>query len=270
MTSKNNHPKVVTKPDKTFIATFTITPEEIASAHQETLQSIQKDFETKGFRKGKAPLEVIKQNISESKIIEEILSHLVSHTYSHIIQDNNLKPVIQPQVKILNPPITLDKEWQVEIIGCELPETKLDPKYKTAIKKVNGNKDDENKKLTEIMDILAKNSQVDIPEILIKADVEKKLADLIDQTQQAGLTVSQYLKNRQQTAEEYQKNLEVQVKNEWIINLAIDNIAKTEKIEVSQSEVDELVKKNNQLGQNLNLVYYLLTQQKVFDFLRKL
>lgn len=270
MTTKNNTPKIVTKPDKTFTINLTLTTEEINSGYQSTLKSIQSDFEIKGFRKGKAPLDVVKQNISESKVIEEVLSHLISHAYSHIITDNKLKPIIQPQVKILNPPITLDKEWQVEITGCELPETTLNPKYKDEVRKINLSKDDDNQKLTNIMESMVKNSKVDMPSILIKADVEKKLADLVDQTQQAGLTVAQYLKNRQQTVEQYQANLEVQVKNEWITNLAIDKIAKEEKLEVSQQEVDELVNKNKQLAQNLNLVYYLLTQQKVFEFLKKL
>jgi hypothetical protein len=52
--------------------------------------------------------------------------------------------------------------------------------------------------------------------------------------------------------------------------LAIDSIAREQKLTVNEEEVKTLVAKNQQLASNLNLVYYLLTQQKVFDYLKKL
>jgi FKBP-type peptidyl-prolyl cis-trans isomerase (trigger factor) len=96
------------------------------------------------------------------------------------------------------------------------------------------------------------------------------MSQLVDQVQQAGLTVNQYLKTKNLTLEQYQENLKKQVKNEWITNLAIDSIARDQKLTVSEEEVKTLVAKNQQLASNLNLVYYLLTQQKVFDYLKKL
>jgi FKBP-type peptidyl-prolyl cis-trans isomerase (trigger factor) len=261
---------MTTKNDKTFVLNFTLSLADISSTTEHVLKEIQADFETKGFRKGKAPLDTVRKNIPETKLIEEVLTHLVSEEYQKEVTAQKLHPIIQPQVKVLNPPITFDKEWRLEITGCELPEITLDPKYTTDIKKINASADDANKKLTATMEALVKHSTVEIPEILIKADVENKLSQLVDQTQQAGLTVVQYLKSRNQTLEQYQEILKVQIKNEWITNLAIDNIAKAEKLEVSQKEVDELVAKNQQLAKNLNLVYYLLTQQKVFEFLKKL
>jgi FKBP-type peptidyl-prolyl cis-trans isomerase (trigger factor) len=256
--------------DKTFVLSLTLSNDNIANTYQEVLKSAQSDFENKGFRKGKVPLEIVKSGLSENKIIEEVLTQIVSKTYSQKVQEHHLHPVIQPQIKIQNPPLTFDKDWLIEITGCELPETTLDPKYTEEIKKINQTKDDDNKKINTTIGVLIKHSQVDIPEILIKADLENKLSQLVDQTQQAGLTVSQYLKSKNQTLEQYQQDLKLSIRNEWVTNLAIDHIAKENKIEVSQKEVDDLISKNKQLSQNLNLVYYLLTQQKVFDYLKKL
>ncbi len=61
-----------------------------------------------------------------------------------------------------------------------------------------------------------------------------------------------------------------QLIKEWTLNLAISQIAKEQKIEVSEKEVTDISTSNPSLGKNINFIYYLLTQQKVFDFLKKI
>lgn len=256
--------------DKTFILTLKLNQQDIDATYQKVLKSVQSDFENKGFRKGKVPLDMVKSGIDETKIIEEVLTTLISEIYSQKIKEYDLHPVIQPQVKVLNPPVIFGKDWDVEITGCELPDTNIDPKYKDEIKKINLSQENDNQKLNLTIESLIKNSTVEIPEILIKADIDAKLSQLVDQTNQAGLTVSQYLKSKNQTLEQYQEKLQIQIKNEWITNLAIDFIAKDQKIEVTEAEANELISKNKQFSQNPNLVYYLLTQQKVFDYLKSI
>ncbi len=256
--------------DKTFVITVKLAKDNIDATYQKVLSSVQSDYETKGFRKGKVPLNIVKSNVDETKIIEEVLTTLISEIYSQKIKEYNLHPVIQPMVKILNPPIIFGKDWEVEITGCELPQTTIDSKYIQEVKDINQSKETDEKKLNLTIGSLIKHSTVDIPEILIKADVEAKLSHLIDQTNQAGMTVNQYLKSKNQTLEQYQDQLKTQVKNEWVTNLAIDFIAKEQKIAVTKEEADSLIAKNKQFEQNSNLVYYLLTQQKVFDYLKSL
>ncbi len=267
---KNTLSNLQKNKDKTFVLKVTLTPSETNSTYETVLKSIQTNFESKGFRKGKAPIEYVKANVSQEKIIEEILSTLISEKYNAVLKEEDLHPIVQPQVKILNPPLIFDKEWQVEVTGCELPEIKLEDKYIEEVKLINASKDEAKVKLDKTISSLIKHSKVEIPTLLINADLENKLSQLIDQTRQAGLTVSQYLKSRNQTIEQYQEELSKQINQEWITNLAIDSIAKSQKITVTEKEVDEIVSKNSQLSSNLNLVYYLLTQQKVFDHLKTL
>jgi FKBP-type peptidyl-prolyl cis-trans isomerase (trigger factor) len=256
--------------DKSFILTLSLSQNEIAASRQLVLTKAQSEYEAKGFRKGKAPLDVVTASIPEAHLIEEVLNDLLTKKYTTKINEYKLHPVVQPQVKILNPPITFDKDWQVEITGCELPQITLDSKYQDEVKKINTGKENDNEKLNLTIESIIKHSQVELPSILIKADLDNKMSQLVDQTQQAGLTISQYLKSKNLTLEQYQENLEKQIKNEWITNLAIDSIAHDQKLVVTEEEVKSLISKNQQLAQNLNLVYYLLTQQKVFDYLKKL
>ena len=276
---KTNTNDLEKQKNKTFILRIVLTKEEIDKEYQSTLKSVQSSFETKGFRKGKAPLDLVEQQISKPKIIEDVASHLISHAYDQKVKENGLKPIIQPQIKITNPPISLDKDWEIEIVGCELPEITIDPKYQADIVEINsknqpsktdGDHDHKHDNLDEILDVLTKHCQVDLPQILIDSDMENRMSQLIDQVAQAGITVAQYLKTKNQTLDQYKAVITGQITKEWIINLAIDKISKDQKIEVAKEEVENLLKQNPKMAQNPNFVYYLITQQKVFEYLQHL
>lgn len=256
--------------DKTFVITGTFSVAQVSATYDKVLASAQANFESKGFRKGKAPLNIVKENIHEHRIIEEILTTLITKLYSDVVTEKQLHPIVQPQIKVVNPPLELDKEWKVEMTGCELPQIELAKDYQSDIRKINTTATDDNDRLNQTIASLIKNASVDLPEMLIKNDVDNKLSQLIDQTQQAGLTINSYLKSKNTTMEKYQEDLRHQITQEWITNLCIDHIAKTNNITVTDKEADAVISKNKNLAKNLNLVYYLLTQQKVFEFLKSL
>lgn len=269
---KTNSTDLKKQDNKIFTLNVEIKVTDIKAEYQEHLKQFQSNFETKGFRKGKAPLEVVEQNINPEKLFEEVASHLISHAYGAKVQEHGLKPIIQPQVKFINKDVDFDHDWQLEITSCELPETNLNEKYLTEIKKINTDKTitEENQKIEKIIDVLVKNSKVDLPEILVESDIQNQLSQLVDQARQAGITVSDYLKNKNLTLEQYKENLKNQIVKEWTLNLAITKIAKDQKIEISQKEIEDITKSNPSLAQNINFIYYILTQQKVFEFLKNL
>lgn len=264
---KTSSHQIVKNSDQSFVITLTIPKDSLLSAKTEVLNQLQSEFEAKGFRKGKAPLDIVESNTDSNKLLEEIANHVISHEYSHIIDEEKLKPIIQPQIKITNPPIDLEKDWQIEIIGSELPQIKLDPKYQEEIKVIDKN---DNDRLNKIFDSLIKNSQVTIPKIVIEADLQNHLSRLVDQIQQAKMNVEDYFKSKNISPEDYQKQAEKEILKEWTLNLAIGQIAKDQKMTIEKAEVDDLLAKNPSLGQNINLVYYLIQQQKVVDYLKSL
>jgi FKBP-type peptidyl-prolyl cis-trans isomerase (trigger factor) len=268
MTAKS---KIEKQPNKTFTLSFEIKKEEIQKERQNILKEVQSEFETKGFRKGKAPLDVVEAQTSPEKIFEEVASHLISHFYADEIKANDLKPIIQPQVKFKNEHINMDHDWQVEVTSCELPEIELKEKYLDEVKKINTDKSitDENKKMDEIVKTLIKNTKLNLPEILVDSDTEIQLSRMVEQVTKSGSTVEKFLEEQKQTFEQYKENIKTRVIEEWTINLAISKIAKDNKIEVTEAEVKDILDKNPALAQNINMIYYLLTQQKVFDFLKK-
>jgi len=260
--------KITNHKDKSFTLTFTVSTDEVKKEYNHTLSHVAADFETKGFRKGKAPLDVVKNSISSEKMLDEVVNHVLSEKYDEIVKDNNLKPATQPAVKILNPPFALDKEWQIEITGAQIPDITIDKKAYVEIKKVNADEKLEKEKKTDaIMKIVLENSNSDIAKIIIDNEIERKLTNLVDQVQHAGLTFDAYLKNKNQTVEQLRHELEHQATDEWKLNLAIAHISSENKLDPTPQEVKDIVSKNPSLQNNPSLVVYLLTQQKVINYL---
>ncbi|MPM89962.1 Trigger factor [bioreactor metagenome] len=152
-----------------------------------------------------------------------------------------------------------------------MPEISLDKNYLDKIKKTKteSKATDENQKTEEIIKTLISTAKVDLPQILIDSDVQHQLSHLVEQVQQAGITVEQYLANQKTNIKDYQENLKKKIIEEWTINLAIQKISVDQKIEVTPEEIKAITDKNPALLQNINMVNYLLIQQKVFEFLKK-
>jgi FKBP-type peptidyl-prolyl cis-trans isomerase (trigger factor) len=252
------------KSDKSFTLTFTFTPTEIASTKNHVLAEIQKDFSLKGFRTGKVPLDTVEQNTDSAHLIEHILTDLLNAAYPKKLTENKLHPIIDPKITILNPPLVLDKEWQIKIESCELPEITINPDYQAQIKTAK------TQDLNKLLDILIKNCQVTLPAILLDAELNRQLSKLVDQTQQAGLTLNDYLKSKNLNLDQYKDQAKIDIQNEWTINLAISQISLDQKLAPTDTEINQYLEKQPQLKSNSSLANYIITQQKVIEFLKSL
>lgn len=268
----NTNPTELTKnSDKSFILHLTIKAEAVKSTHEKIKHEVAESLEVKGFRKGKAPLDVVEQQISPEKLLEETAQKLIPDLYQQKITEYDLKPIIQPQIRILNPPVSLDKTWELEIAGCELPEITVE-NYKeeiAAANKINKDKAKEGK-INGVLDILIKKSKVTLPPILTDAEVNYKLSRLIEQTNQAGITIQTFLKNQNTTLEQYKKTLTDQVIKEWTLNLAIDKVAVENHIEVTHEEIDQEMTKYPNQNIDHNFLHFVLLQNKTLEHLQSL
>lgn len=252
------------KTDKSFTLTFTFTPTEIANTKTKVLTEIQKDFSLKGFRTGKVPLNTVETSTDPTHLIEHILTNLLNSAYPKKLTENKLRPIIDPKISILNPPLTLDKDWQIKVDSCEIPEITISPEYQSQIKSAKI------QDLNKILDILIKNSQVTLPTILLDTELNRQLSKLVDQTQQAGLTLNEYLKSKNLNLDQYKEQAKIDIQNEWTINLAINQISIDQKLAPTDMEINHYLEKQPQYKSNPSLVNYILTQQKVINFLKSL
>lgn len=258
--------------DKSFTLALTIKKEDISHAYNHALEHLSQEVEINGFRKGKAPLDMVKQHISEEKLMEETAQVVISQAYQTKIEENQLRPIIQPKIKILNPPVSLDKDWDLEIVSCELPEIKIDDTFRVEITESNTKSKDQKKeeRVNQILEILLKKSQTVLPAILVDSEIEYKLSKLVDQADQAGITIQTFFKNQNTNLEDYKSKLKNQITKEWTLNLAIDHIAKDNHIEVTQEEVADEMKKYPDAKADPGFISFILLQNKTLEYLLNL
>lgn len=91
---------------------ITIPYETIDKEIIEELTSIQKGVSLPGFRKGKAPIKLIRTKY-EDKILSDVIDDLVKKSYNQILNDYKLMPAIKPNINFGK--LEKDKDFEVTI-----------------------------------------------------------------------------------------------------------------------------------------------------------
>jgi trigger factor len=116
---------------------LTADAEQLTTIKEETLRHLAHEVRLPGFRQGKAPLGLVEKNVNPASFQTEFLDRAINALYVAALQDKNLRPVAQPDVKIQKfvPFETLEVEVTVEVIGeIKLPDYKKIKLARKAIK----------------------------------------------------------------------------------------------------------------------------------------
>lgn len=76
---------------------------EFAEAYEKTLRKVSRDVTIPGFRKGKAPRNLIEKMVGRDAIVDEAGRDMMDDLYRRAIEQENLVPVGEPRVGILQP-----------------------------------------------------------------------------------------------------------------------------------------------------------------------
>jgi FKBP-type peptidyl-prolyl cis-trans isomerase (trigger factor) len=266
---------------------LTLPQTTIQSEYQVALKAAAREMSIKGFRKGKAPLNVVEQNADKAKLYELVIDQTLPKLYADYIKVHDLKPITAPKITIKSAKDKADWEFEAEI--AEKPEVKLndyqkavhDSKPKAVILDKDGKKpeDTESKTLTLIFDALLKTCSVEIPALLINNEVEHSLSRLLNQIEKLGLTLEQYLKSLATDVDklkaEYQQTAEANLKLEFILMAIADD----QKLVATEANIDDFIKNvtNQKVKEQLkdhsdarNSLAYTLTKHNVIDYLKSL
>lgn len=114
-----------------------ISAEEFKSFVEEAITELGKDLSVEGFRKGKAPKNIIESKIGREAILMEAAEHAISANYRKFVLDNNIEVISHPEVEIVKmaegSPLVFKAKMAV------LPVLDL-PDYKSIASKVAKNK----------------------------------------------------------------------------------------------------------------------------------
>lgn len=279
--------------DGTIQLTITIPSNEIKKTWEEVVDEAAKEIEVSGFRKGKAPRHLVEEKIDKEKVREEVLKKLLPKFYIDAVQKHNLRPIINPKIHIDPSLMTTDlsKDWQFTALTCEAPEVKLN-NYKDNIQKIMAKSkiivpgkekpfdatqgQRQEVKFEDIVKGLLDSATITIPHILIDAEVDRLLAQTLDDIKKLGLTLDQYLSSTNKTPEGLRDEYKKKVANDLTLEFALQKIAQEEKISVEEKEVEEAIQKakdekeRKHLENNRYLLASILRQQKTLDFLKNL
>ncbi len=91
----------------------------------------------------------------------------------------------------------------------------------------------------ELIEKVAKDSQIDIPEILIENELEKMIGELEHNVLSMGLEFDRYLREIKKTTEDLKKEWRNQAEKRVKIGLVLREIIKKEKIEANEEEITD-------------------------------
>ncbi len=240
-------------PDGTIEVTINIPWKRVLGAYQKKLEQLAKVVDVKGFRKGKAPIKMVEKQLNKATVYQEILKEIIPDLYLEAVKEHKIKPIVNPQISVVS--LEEKKDWQIKAVTCEIPEIKLG-KYKEEIKKTLSSdkiwvpgkdkekqtQESETKKLDKIFKTLIESIKFEVPEILIQEEANKMLSKLIDQTNQLGLTLEQYLASSGKTADQVKKEYQNQAEQTIKLELILSKIADEEKVKVTDDQVEKMIK----------------------------
>lgn len=324
------------------------------------LKHIGDNMELKGFRKGKAPENILLANIPEIKILEEMAEMALAEHYPKILESEHIDAISRPEIAITK--LAHKNPLEFKIKTAVMPEIKL-PDYKKIAKKVISEVTDAEKNIVvsdedlenTIMDIrksrapkvhmaekittppestppqkggedkvepelppfdddfvkalgpfkdvedfkiklkenikLEKENQakektrlkivekiidgaeIDMPEVLVEAELEKILYRMESDIAAMGLKFEDYLKHLNKTVEDLKKEFRKDAEKKAKLGLVLNKISEVEKITADEEQLAkevahilEVYKEADPMRAQIH-AENVLTNEKVFQFL---
>ena len=275
-------------PHNSFELTLTIPAVKIAEAKEKITNELVSEAEIDGFRKGKAPREVVEPKLDQNRVKGLIIEKLLPEFYAQAIQENNLQPIVNPQISLVS--VEDGKDWQFKAVSCEKPTVTLG-NYKEEIHGLKAKaklwvpgkdiKPDDKESLKspslgEFLQVLIKTGKVDLADMLIEEEANKLLSQLLTDVQKLGLSLEQYLANVGKNVETIKAEYAQKARETLSLEFILAEIAEVEKITVTPEEIASAVSKvedakaKEQLQKDSYYLSYLLRKQKTLEFLQNL
>ncbi|HKC14778.1 MAG TPA: trigger factor [Patescibacteria group bacterium] len=267
--------------DGTISLTITIPSERVEEVKKQVADELVVNTELPGFRKGKAPKNLVLEKLDKEKLKEEVLKKLLPETYVEAIKEHSLNPIVSPQIHVLE--LADGKDWQYTALTSELPEVDLGS-YKENIQKITakkkiivpGKKEETPISFEDITKEVLASVKVKIPKLITETEADRLLSQTLDEIKRLGMTLDQYLASTGKNAQSLRAEYEAKATNDIKFEFALQKIADSENIQVTDEEIDRAIKEakteeeKKSLEANKYLLATIIRQRKTLDFLRSL
>lgn len=267
-------------PDGTITLSITLPKEDVQKAWEEEINHAVANAELPGFRKGKAPRDLVEGKLDKTRLQEDVLRLLLPQAYTKAVEEHKLKPIMSPRIHIEK--VEEGSDWVFSATVCEAPLVVLGD-YKSEVKKLTAKskiivpgKEPEKLNMDELIAQLLKHVTITVPQILIETEVDRLLSQLLDEVKSLRLSLDQYLSSTHKTIDLLKKEYEDRARQDIIFEFTLQKIAEEENITVEPKEIDEAIakakdeKERKNLSDNMYLLATILRQQKTLDYLKNL
>lgn len=265
---------------------------DIKKEGSEAFGRLQNKLTVEGFRQGKVPKDIAEKHLTKEVIYQELAQKMISRIYQELLTKENLKPIISPKVDLLK--AKEGEDWQIKIIVVEKPTISLGD-YRKAIKElkeksqksniwvpgkdkgqptdVKKPEEDKNKHLNEVLTVLLNQSKIEISDLVIDEEINRRLTHLFDEIQKIGLTTENYLKSKNLTMDSLKAQLKKETEDTYKLEFILAEIADKENLKVEQADLDKLfvnIKDEKEKKAAVQNSYYyatILRKQKTLDYL---
>lgn len=276
MTSNQITTKLLVTKDSQATVEATIAKDLIARHRNDSVKHMAESVTIKGFRKGKAPINLVEEQLDPQRVTEHTLNHLLPELLALAAKDHTLKVIGQPHLRIKS--VKSDEDWSFEIDFPLLPEITLGD-YQKSLKELNAlPKKSDDDHLSKLFDQLLKDISFTVPQVLVEEEVNQSLGRLISQTEKLGLKLEDYLKTLGKNAEQLRTDYETAAIENLRLELILEAIAQDMKIDASDAEIEALVNASGDLEAKKKLdnprereyIKAILRKRKTIDALLKI
>ncbi len=280
-------------PKQTLEFIISVPKEDIDAEYKKAFADLQKDLEVQGFRKGKAPKDVAEKHLKKDEIYDRLIRNYMPTVYSEIIDKEQAKPIISPRVELVK--AKENEDWEIKFTTAESPKVvlgKFKEKVQAAKKEVKKSdiwtpgKDKEitpenleKQKQAEFqasLDALMKEAKVEVSDLILEEEMQKRLAKLVDDMQRVGITMEAYLQSKNLTKEQMQEQIKKEIEDSYKIEFILQEIADQEDIKIEQGELEKIFaniktdEERKSVEQNAYYYAALLRKQKTLDYINSL
>ena len=140
--------------------------------------------------------------------------------------------------------------------------------------------ENENKYLDDLLEAAAKNTEVDVPEVMVKEELDRMIKDYSDHLKMQGITLEQFYQFTNSDESALKDQMREEAHKRIVYRLMLEEIAKKEKIEISDDEAQKEAKvlaekygvSEEEFLMNfggLDIVKYDLRMRRAMDILKK-
>ncbi|HXK52613.1 hypothetical protein H6802_02810 [Candidatus Nomurabacteria bacterium] len=251
----------ITKEQKSTVKLqVTVPADKVKSTYNSIFEELVKNTELPGFRKGQAPKNLVEEKTDVSKLYGDVINELLKIYYPQALKEHLLQPIANPKVEVTE--FDLDKDFEFTATVAIMPDVKVGD-YIKALKKIhkensekiraeNAEKLKRGEAITghdhahlspdEVVNSIVEVTTAEVADLVIEDEVDRMMTRLVDQAQAVGISLEQYLKSQNKTADQLREDYGVIALRNLKAEFALDHLLKKSKIEVSDAEVEEMVK----------------------------